>query len=66
MNGEHLEYFDSRIMILQQEINLYGETVSPTINIFYYTKALSKSYKLKALIVTNMSDIITLIDNNKK
>ena len=29
-------------------------------------KALSKSYKLKALIAPNMTDLITLLDNSVK
>ena len=47
-NGEQLEYFHSRILRLQQEINLSGETVSPTILLIQYMKAFSKSDKIKA------------------
>ena len=39
-NGEHLEYFHSRIIRLQQEIILYGETESPTRLLFHYAKEL--------------------------
>ena len=39
-NGEQLEDFHSIILGLQQEINLYGETISPTRLIFQYMKAL--------------------------
>ena len=37
---EQLEYFHNRIIILQQEITLSGETVLPTRLIFQYMKAL--------------------------
>ena len=49
-NREQIEDFHSRIIILQQEIILSGETVSPTIFLFQYMKALSKSYRLKSFI----------------
>ena len=39
-SGEQLEDFYSIIIRLQQEINLYGETVSTTRLIFQYMKAL--------------------------
>ena len=39
-NGKKLEDFHSRILRLQQEIILSGETVSPTRFIFQYMKAL--------------------------
>ena len=41
------------VIRLQQEIILYGEIFSPTRLLFQYTKALSKSYKLKASIAPN-------------
>ena len=44
---EQLEDFHSRIIRLQQEITLYGETVSTTRLLFQYMKELSKSDKLK-------------------
>ena len=62
-NREKLEYFHSRIIRLQQEIILYGETVSPTRR---YTEAFSKSDKRKAFITTKMKDIITFHDNKIK
>ena len=37
-NGEHLEDFHSRIIRLQQKINLSVETASPEIIIFHYMK----------------------------
>ena len=49
-NGEQFEDFHSRILRLQQEIMLSGETVSPTIILIHYMKALAKSEKLKALL----------------
>ena len=39
-NGEHLEYFRSRILRLQQEIVLSVEIVSPTRPIFQYKESL--------------------------
>ena len=64
--GEHLEDFNSRIIRLQQEINLSGETVYPTRRLFQYMKALSKSDELKAFIVRNMKYLVTFLDNNGK
>ena len=64
--GEQLEYFHFRILRLQQEIILSGETVSPTRPLFQYKKSVSKSSKTKAFIVLKMIYLITLIDNNKK
>ena len=60
-NGEELEDLHSKIIIIQQEVNLSGETVSPTRLIFHYTQALSKSDKLKAFIALKMTDIVTLL-----
>ena len=54
------------VIRLQQEIILYGENFSPTRIIFQYTKASSKSYKLKASIAPNMADLIIFLDDNKK
>ena len=65
-NRERLEYFHSIILIIWQEINLSGETVSVTRLIFPSIKALSKSNKLKAIIVPKMIDIIKFLDNNIK
>ena len=62
-NGEKLEYFHIRILILQQKIILSGENLSPTRLIFQYTKALSKSNKLKSFILPKMKDLITFLDN---
>ena len=65
-NGEQLDNFHSRILRRQQEIILYGETVYLTRLILKYTKALSKSDKLKAFIAPKMTDLIKLTDNNRK
>ena len=65
-NGQQLEYFHIKIIKLQQEIILSGETLSPTRILFHYMKALSKSDKIKSLIAPKMKDIITFLDNNKK
>ena len=65
-NGEQLEYFHSRIIILQQEIILSGETVSPTRLLFQYMKEFSNSEKIKSLIAPKMKYIITLLENNIK
>ena len=64
--GEHIEDFHSRILRLQQEINISVETVSPTILLFHYMRVFSKSNKLKSSIAPKMMDIITLFDNNVK
>ena len=58
-NAEQLKEFHSIIIILQQEIVLYVETVSPTIIIFYFVESLSKRDKPKALIAPNMTHLIT-------
>ena len=42
-NGEHLEYLHGIILILQQEIILYIEAISPTRLIFQDMKEFSKS-----------------------
>ena len=60
-NGEQLENFHSKILRLQQEINLSGETVFTIRLLFQYMKALSKSDKLKAFISTKMTYIITFL-----
>ena len=65
-NGEQIEYFRSIILRLQQEIILFGETVSPIILLFQYMKGFSKSDKLKAFIAPKMTDLITFLDNNGK
>ena len=65
-NGEQLEDFHSRIIRLQQEIILSGETLSNTRLISRYIEALSKSDKIKELIETNMAHLITFLDNNSK
>ena len=63
-NGEQLEDFHSTIIRLQQEIIIYGGTVSTTIILFRYMKSLSNSDKIKALIAPNMIYLIILLDNN--
>ena len=65
-NGEQLEYFHSRILILQQKINLSGETFYPTRLFFQYMKKLSESDKLKSLIAPKMIHLITFLDKNGK
>ena len=65
-NGEQLEYFHRRILILQQEIMLYGESVSPTRLLSKYMKALTKGNKLKAFIAPKMKDLITFLEKNGK
>ena len=65
-NAEQLQYLYSRILRLQQELNLYKENVSPTRILFQNTKALSKSNKIKDFIFPKMTDLITFLDNNKK
>ena len=64
-NGEHLEYFHRRIIIIQQEMMLSGEIVSPTRLLFQYMKALSNSDKLRSFIAPKMKDIITFLQNNE-
>ena len=51
---------------LQQDIILHGENLSPTRLILQYMKEFSKSDKLKAFIATNITYIITFLDNNVK
>ena len=65
-NGEQLDDFYIRILILQQKIIFSVETVYLTILIFRYMKALSNSDKLKAFIAPNMTDLITFLDKNGK
>ena len=65
-NGEQLEDFHSRILRLQQEIMLSGETFSPTILLLHYMKALTNSEKLKAFIAPKITDLITFIDKKGK
>ena len=45
---------------------LSGEIVSPTILLLHYTKALTKSEKLRAFIAPKMTYLITFLDNNGK
>ena len=52
------------VIILQLEINLSGETVSPNRFIFQYIKSLSNINKLKTFIVPNLTDFIKFLDNN--
>ena len=63
---EQLKDFHGRIIRLQKEIILSRETVYPKIILFQYTKALSKSDKIKSFITPNITDIITFRDNNGK
>ena len=61
-NGEQIEYFNRIIIILQQEINIYGEIVSHKIILLRYMKAFSKCHKRKEFIVPKMTYIITFLD----
>ena len=65
-NGEQLEYLHSRIIRLRQEINLYGETLSPTRLLFQCMKALSNIDKLEAFVAPKMTDIVKFLDNKGK
>ena len=65
-NREQLEYFHSRILIIQQEISLSGETVSNARPLSQFMKAFSKIDKIKAFIAPKMIYLITLLDNNRK
>ena len=65
-NREQLGDFHRRIIILQQEIILFVKTLSPRRFLFQFMKALSKSEKLKELFAPKMTDIINLLDNNRK
>ena len=65
-NGEQLEYFQSRIIRLQQEIMLSGEIFFPTRLLFQYTKALRMSEKIRDFIVPKMTDSITFLEKNGK
>ena len=65
-NREQLEDFHSIIIRLQKEIISSGETLSPTRLIFQYMNTLSKSDKLKAIVVPKMTDLITFLDKNEK
>ena len=58
--------FHSRILRLQQEIIISGETLSLTRLLFQYIKVLSKSDKIKSFIAHKMTDLITFLDNNGK
>ena len=64
--GEQIEDCHSTILRLQQEINLYGETVPPKKLLLQYMKALESSDKLKAFIAPNITDLIILLDKNRK
>ena len=63
-NGEQLEDFHSRILILQQKFIFSDETVSPTRLLFHYMKALSEIEKLKSFISSKIKHIIKSLDNN--
>ena len=65
-NGEQLEDFHGRVLIIQQEIILSGEIVSPTRLLFQYMKTFSNSDKLISFIAPNMTDLITFLDNKVK
>ena len=65
-NAEQIDDSHIRIIILQQEIILYVETFSSTRLHLQYMKALSKRNKLKSFIAPNITDLITLLDNNGK
>ena len=65
-NGEQLEYFHIRIIILQEEIILCGENVSPTRFIFQYMMSFSDNDKLRAFIVPRKTDLIIFLVKNVK
>ena len=65
-NRKQLEYFHGRIIIIQQEIILSGEFVSPTRLLFQCMKVLTKSDKLKSFIAPNITDLIRFLDNTRK
>ena len=65
-NGEQLENFHIRILRLQQEIILSGETAYPTRLLFHYTEALSNSDKPKVFTAPKMTYLITFLENNGK
>ena len=64
-NEENLKYFHCRIVTLQQESNLSGETVSSTRLLFQYTNEFSNIDKIKAFIAPKIKDITTFIYYNK-
>ena len=43
---------------------LSGGIISPTILLFQYMKAVSKSDKLRDFVAPKMKDLITFLDNN--
>ena len=65
-NRQQLEYFHSRFLRLQQEVNLSGEIVSPTIIFFQYMKAFTDGNKLKVFIAPKMIDLTKFLGNNGK
>ena len=65
-NVEKIEDFHGRIIRIQQEIILSGEIVSPTRFLFHCIQAFPKSDKLRDFIATNMTYLITFLDNNGK
>ena len=64
--GEQLEYFHGRILILQQEIMLYGEIIFSNRLLFQYMKELSNNDNTRDSSAPNMTYLITLHDNNEK
>ena len=66
LSKKKIEGFHVRILRIKEEINISVENVSPTRLLLQYTKALSKSDKIRALIAPKMTDLITFIDNNRK
>ena len=65
-NREKLEDFHGRILILQQKIMFYGETVFHIKLLFRYMKSLPKSERIKAFIAPKMIYLITLPDKKVK
>ena len=65
-NEEQLEDFHNRILRLQQEILISGDSVSPTRVLFWYTMEFSKIDTFKSLIAPNITDLNTVLDNNRK
>ena len=52
--------------MLQQEIMLFGEKISPARLLFHYIKALSNNDKIRAFIAPKMTDLIIFLDNTGK
>ena len=65
-NRWQLEDFHRRIIRLQQEINLPGETDSPTRLLLQHMKVLSKKNEFTAFLATKMTYLNIFLDRNGK